>query len=122
MPRDRHLFKTFANLRRCNTDDVVHGWHNVSNKYELIALCSSLVFWYAVRPMHHHRYVNAAFVSVLLVPAIRGVAYLRPTPRIVVVAIWSANVINALDCLIRCFENAVEELHFVHDSVWATLL
>ena len=122
MSRDRHLFKTFTNLWRRNTDDVVHGRNNVSNKHELVALCSSLVFWNPVWPVENHRYVYATFVCVLLVPAVRSVTYLRPTPRVVVMAVWSTNIINALDGLIRCFENTVEELHFVHDSVRATLL
>ena len=37
-------------------------------------------------------------------------------------AVWSTNVVNVFDCLVRCFENAVKELHLVHDSVWAALL
>ena len=122
MSCDRHLFKAFTNLWRCDANDVVHSGHDVSNKHELIALCSSLFFWNSVRPMHHHRNMNATFVCVLFVPAIRGVTHLSPTPRIVVVAIGSTNVINVFDCLIRCFENSIEELHFVHYSVRATLL
>ena len=38
MAGDGHLLKTFTNLWRRDTNDVVHRWHDVSDEHELVAL------------------------------------------------------------------------------------
>ena len=61
-------------------------------------------------------------MSILFVPLERRVAALSPTPRIVAMAVRTANIINLADEVIRGIEYAVEELHLMHDPVGATFL
>ena len=66
--------------------------------------------------VHDQRHVDAALVGVLLVPLERRVAALRPAPRVVGVAVRAADVVDALDRLVRRLDDAVEELHLVHHA------
>ena len=77
---------------------------------------------HACRPVHDHRHVHAALVGVLLVPLERGVAALRPSPRVVGVAVGAADVVDARDGDVGRLEDAVEELHLVHHTERAALL
>ena len=59
------------------------------------------------RPVHDQRHVDTAFVGVLLVPAERRVARLRPTPRVVGMAVRPADVVEAFDRLAQVDEVAM---------------
>ena len=72
--------------------------------------------------MEHHGHVHAPLVGILLVPLERAIAALRPTPRIVGMAVGATNVIQAIHHVIGIFEQTVEELHLVHDAKWAAFL
>ena len=122
VPSNWHLFKTLANSRWRHTQNVVHSRNNVCNKHELVALCSALFFRNSIWPMHDHWYVHTAFMRVLLVPAVRSVAHLCPTPRIVRMAVRATNCVNVRNGLVWRFEDGVEEFHLVHNTKRATLL
>ncbi len=61
-------------------------------------------------------------MGVLLVPLERRVAALRPTPRVVGVAVRATDVVDPLHRFVRRLEDAVEELHLVHHPVRPALL
>ena len=116
------LIEAATNLRRLNPNKVVHGWHNIGDEHKLVAHGAALLGRHTVWPMEHHRHVHTALVGVLLVPAVRRVAYLGPTPRVVGVAVWATNGVDALHCFVGHLDDAVEELHLVHDAERAALL
>ena len=73
-------------------------------------------------PVHDERNVNTPFMGVLLVPLERSVARLGPAPRVVRVAVGTADVIDAGDGLVRRLDEEVEELHLVEHSERTALL
>ena len=87
---------------------------------ELIA--QSTLICNASRPMHDQRYVHSALMRVLLVVLERSVTGLRPTPRVVRVAMWTTDVVDAPNCFLGSLEQEVEELHLMHNSEGAALL
>ncbi len=74
-----------------------------------------------VRPVHDARHVDPALVGVRLVPPERRVARLRPSPRVVGVAAWPADLVEVLERLLRRLEEEVEELHLVQHAERAAL-
>jgi len=121
-PGDGQLAEPTRHRRRLDADDVVHRGNDVRHEDELVALRTALGLGHARRPVQNHRHVHATFMSVLLVPAIRGVAALRPTPGVVRVAVGAADVVDAGDRFVWGLENPVEELHLVHHAERASLL
>jgi hypothetical protein len=91
VPGDGHLLEA-RRPRAAHADQVVDGGHDVGDEHELArAWCRAARPAMPVRPVEHHRHVHAAFVGVLLVPAERRVAALRPAPRVVGVAVRAAD-------------------------------
>ncbi len=68
------------------------------------------------------RHVDTTLVGVLLVPLERRVPALGPAPRVVGVAVGTTDVVDPVDRLVGGLEDAVEELHLVHDAERAALL
>ena len=116
---DRQLLEALVDLRSRRPDHLVDRWHDVGHVDELVAQRARLS---NARGTHDHRHMHATFVCVLLVPLERRVAALRPTPRVVGVAVRATDVVDLIDHLVGRLEDAVEELHLVHDAKWAALL
>src|SRR6056300_602964 len=73
-------------------------------------------------PPDDQRNVNATFMGVLFVPTEWRVTALCPPPWVIRVGMRPANVVDPFDCLIGCFQNPIEELHFVHHPERTTFL
>ncbi len=122
MPGHRELLDPSVHPGRGDAHEFVDRRSDVGDEGELIAPGSGRIAGDPFGPVHHHRHVDPAFVGVLLVPLERGVAALRPAPRVVGVAVRAADVVDALDGLVGRLEDPVEELHLVHDPERTALL
>ena len=117
---DRELVDTAVGRGRLRTDQFVDRRDDVGHVLELVA--QSAAIGDTVRPVDDQRHVDATLVGVLLVPLERGVAGLRPTPRIVGVAVGAADVVETRDRLVGRLDQQVEVLHLVQYAERSTLL
>ena len=72
--------------------------------------------------MHDHGDMHTAFVSVLFVPFEWRIPALRPSPRIIRVAVRTTHIFDLSDQFIRGVEYSIKKFHFMHDTVWAAFL
>ena len=112
---DRHLFAPAVGVLGCDAARLVDGRRDVVDVVELVAEFATDIAK-ALGPVHDERHMHATFVGVLLVPLERRVAGLGPAPRVVGVAVRTTDFVEVADGLLWRFENAVEELHLMHDT------
>ena len=102
-----------------DTHQLVDRRGDVGDVVELVADRPGVVD--PLRPVHDAGHVAPALVGVRLVPLEGRVAGLGPAPRVVGVAVRSADVVEAVDGLLGGLEHEVEELHLVEDTERAAL-
>lgn len=61
-------------------------------------------------------------MGVLLVPALRGVATLRPSPRVVGMTVGTSDFVQTGDSIVGRLDDPVKELHLMEHAERATFL
>src|SRR5664280_1666712 len=118
--RDRHLRKAAIAFGHCYAGDLEDRRRDVGH---VVKLTSHLPLRRnSLGPMNDQGDVDSALVGVLFVPLERGVASLRPTPRIVRMTARTTNVIKVRHRLIGTFYYEVEVLHLVQDTKGSAFL
>ena len=116
---DRALHHTIDFGWRHDANELEQRWEHVDGVHVLMASFAS--GGNALWPAKNEWIGDATFVGLTLPTFERRVARPRPTPRVMVVRVGSAEVVDAAQVLFEALGLEVEEVHLVERAVGPTL-